>query len=249
MTTALPAIATRPGAAPLEPAAQRGATEQDPHTRVGPRLVPTRPEIEPTSQAAALAGPQAAAVAMPSAGSLERPDAHRTAAQRAPDGVAPIATLATPGAAPALLSASVAPLHLELAVPVAAPQFREAFALQVSMLARDGVQHAVMQLNPADMGPISIQISLDGQQAQVHFGSDSAHTRQLVEAGLPALAAALRESGLTLSGGGVSQHAPEPRQGSNGTAAGPRHAANPEPDPTPVLRSIRLVSGRLDTYA
>jgi flagellar hook-length control protein FliK len=241
MTTALPAIATRPGAAPVEPVAQRGATEQGTRARAGQQLIPIRPEME--------AMPQAAALAAPLAGNLERPETHSTATQRAPDGAAPIATLSTLGAAPALLSASFAPLHLELAVPVAAPQFREAFALQVSMLARDGVQHAVMQLNPAEMGPISIQISLDGQQAQIHFGSDSAQTRQLVEAGLPALAAALRESGLTLSGGGVSQHAPEPRQGSNDTAARPRHAATPEPELTPVLRSIRLVSGRLDTYA
>jgi flagellar hook-length control protein FliK len=199
--------------------------------------------------AAALAAPLAATLAAPLAASLERPETHSSAAQRVLDGVAPMTTLSTLGAAPAQPNASVAPLHIELAVPVAAPQFREAFALQVSMLARDGVQHAVMQLNPAEMGPLSVRISLDGQSAQIHFGSDSAQTRQLVEAGLPALAAALRDSGLTLSGGGVSQHAPEPRQGSNGTAAGPRHAAAPEPDPTPVLRSIRLVTGRLDTYA
>jgi hypothetical protein len=241
MTTALPGIGTRPGAASAEPVVERGATERGTRARAGQHLIPIRPEMEAT--------PQAAALAASPVGELGQSETHRTSAQRAPDGAAPITTLSTPGAAPALLGASLAPLQLELAVPVAAPQFREAFALQVSMLARDGVQHAVMQLNPAEMGPISIQISLDGQQAQIHFGCDSAQTRQLVEAGLPALAAALRESGLTLSGGGVSQHAPEPRQGSNDAAAGPRHAATPEPEPTPVLRSIRLVSGRLDTYA
>lgn len=152
-------------------------------------------------------------------------------------------------AVPPLPMSSAAPLHIEFAVPVAAAQFRDAFALQVSMLARDGVQHAVMHLNPADMGPISVQIALDGQQAQIHFGSDSAQTRLLVEAGLPALAAALREAGLTLSGGGVSQHAPEQRPGSNPASAEPGRTFAPASDDAPIVHSMRVATGRLDTYA
>ncbi len=120
------------------------------------------------------------------------------------------------------------------------------------MLARDGVQHAQVRLNPPELGPISVQIALDGQQAQIHFGCDSAQTRSLVEASLPTLAAALRESGLTLSGGGVSQHTPGQRQDVN-----PRHEtrrSSAERDTasevaTAQVRTIRVATGRLDTYA
>jgi flagellar hook-length control protein FliK len=163
-----------------------------------------------------------------------------------------IALAAPPQAAPAsTLDPIVAPLRFELSTPVDAPRFRESFAMQVSLLARDGVQHAHVHLNPAELGPISVQIALDGQQAQIHFAADSAQTRQLVEAGLPTLAAALRESGLTLSGGGVSQH-PQPRQGGeprpDERASGARVARN-EASGAAVVRAVRITTGRLDTYA
>ena len=148
-----------------------------------------------------------------------------------------------------------------LDTPVQAPEFREALGAQVSVFARDGVQHAELHLNPAEMGPISVRIALDGQQAQVNFGVDNATTRALVEAGMPELASALREAGLTLSGGGVSEHA----RGQAGDAGGaPRDGGRPpgqhgqgrgggqadelaEPAP-PRPRTLRLAGG-IDVYA
>lgn len=102
---------------------------------------------------------------------------------------------------------AAAPLAVTVRTPATAPEFREALATQVSVLARDGVQQARLHLNPAEMGPISVQIALHGTQAQVNFGADSAATRDILQAGLPELAAALSQAGLTLTGGGVSQHA------------------------------------------
>ncbi len=93
-----------------------------------------------------------------------------------------------------------------LATPVTAPEFAQELGLRMSMLAQGGVQHAELHLNPADMGPVSVQIVLDGNQARVDFGADVAATRAAIEAGLPALASALNDAGFTLSGGGVSQH-------------------------------------------
>ncbi|MDO8375875.1 MAG: flagellar hook-length control protein FliK, partial [Aquabacterium sp.] len=83
---------------------------------------------------------------------------------------------------------------------------------QISLFARDGVQSARLQLNPAEMGPISVQIALDGSAARVDFQADLAGTREVIEASLPALAGALQDAGLTLAGGGVFQQAPG-RQG------------------------------------
>jgi flagellar hook-length control protein FliK len=75
------------------------------------------------------------------------------------------------------------------------------------VLARDGISQAELHLNPAEMGPVSVQIVMDGSQARIDFGADVAATRQAIEAGLPELASALRDAGFTLAGGGVSQHA------------------------------------------
>ena len=80
---------------------------------------------------------------------------------------------------------------------------------------------AELHLNPADMGPVSVQIVMDGTQARVDFGADVAATRQAIEAGLPELASALADAGFTLAGGGVSQHAGGRGSGSNADSRSP----------------------------
>lgn len=115
---------------------------------------------------------------------------------------------------------SAAPLAVTLPTPLASPQFAQALGVQMSVLAADGVQRAELQLNPAEMGPVSVQIVIDGTSARVDFGADLAATRQTIEAGLPELASALRDAGFTLTGGGVSQH------------SGGRHASPDTPGDT-----------------
>ena len=113
-----------------------------------------------------------------------------------------------PGAlSPAPSTAAAAPVAVPIATPLGAPDFAEALGLRMAVLAKDGVQTAELHLNPADMGPVSVQIVMDGTQARVDFGADVAATRQAIEAGLPELASALADAGFTLAGGGVSQHA------------------------------------------
>lgn len=152
--------------------------------------------------------------------------------------------------------------ELTLPTPAHAPEFAEALGVQVSLLASDGIQEAELHLNPAEMGPISVRIALDGQRAQVDFGVDSAATRAIVEAGLPELAAAMREAGLTLTGGGVSQHARgdgaaaqggRPGDGSHQPGGGDgrspgRETAAAEDVPAARPRSLRI-NGHLDLYA
>ena len=70
------------------------------------------------------------------------------------------------------------------------------------------------------MGPVTVKIVLDGNQARVDFSADMATTRSAIEASLPALAAALHDSGLTLTGGGVFDGQPR-----HGAQHDPRHAS------------------------
>lgn len=102
-------------------------------------------------------------------------------------------------------------LQAELEAPVGSSEFAPALGSQLSVMVRNGVEHAQLKLNPADMGPIEVRISLDGTQAQVDFSAANAATRQALQEAVPALASALRESGLTLSGGGVFEQAREQR--------------------------------------
>jgi flagellar hook-length control protein FliK len=154
-----------------------------------------------------------------------------------PAGFEPVAATApdpiTPVASEALVRAVPMP------VPLESPEFAQAFGLEISVLARDGIQQAELHLNPAEMGPVSVQIALDGEKARIDFGAQAAATRAVIEASLPELAAALRDAGLTLAGGGVSQHAggrdDGRRDGTNDHQSAPTHPSPPvcTPDGTP----------------
>ena len=155
------------------------------------------------------------------------------------------------GNAPA---APAAPVDVSMATAATSPEFREALGVQVSVLAKDGVHHAELHLNPADMGPISVQIALDGTRAQIDFGADSSATRHIIESGLPELASALRDAGFTLSGGGVSQHSrqgADSGQSGNGTGHGPSRVGGvAEAGSAGVRRvSVRAPQGAVDLYA
>lgn len=257
----IPSLPTR---AALEPTRDVGAANARGTTPPADEPVPaTRPHSGLTeSIAPTAAGPAPTDTDAPAASAGNSPGVAESPAPARPPGAdtaaPPSANLST--TAPVPLPASVTPPHVvggtppalgDLATPVQSPQFADALGVQVSVLARGGIERAELQLNPVSMGPLAVQITLDAGQAQVHFGSDSAQTRQIVEAGFPALAAALRDAGFTLSGGGVSQHPGEPRQGSPGRGAtnfGLRQDAAPDDEIRP-LRSTRATLGRLDLYA
>jgi flagellar hook-length control protein FliK len=146
---------------------------------------------------------------------------------------------------------AAAPAVVNVPTPATAPEFPKELGVQISVLAKDGVQQAELHLNPADMGPISVQIALDGTQAQVNFGADSAATRQIIEGGLPELAAALRDAGFTLSGGGVHQQAQGRREGgdSSGNGGSGRGGASGDIDTPPQRINARVAAGGVDLYA
>ena len=157
-------------------------------------------------------------------------------------------------AAPVVSDSATTTARLQSPVPSSA--FAPELGARVSLLAVDGVQQAELQLNPADMGPVSVQIVVDGGQAQVSFHAAHAETRQALEQSLPDLAAALQGQGLTLSGGGVFQQAPrDADQGGSADAGsgsdrssrrGAERAGGPSrAAAAPARRSV----GLLDTFA
>lgn len=170
-----------------------------------------------------------------------------------PGAAAAAAGAATPSTTTAAAAAD-APLAASVPVPMESPDFAEAFGVQVSLLARDGVQEAELHLNPAEMGPVSVQIVLDGERARIDFGAQAAATRAAIEASLPELAAALRDAGLTLAGGGVSQHGAgrgdDTRQGEPGAHGDARERAGAADAtaPRPTWRG-RVSAGGVDLYA
>lgn len=193
------------------------------------------------------------------------PAAASTAASGAPRAASATDT-AMPGFA-ALLAQALPAVHAGAeAAPVSAsghvqaPLQSSAFApelgARVSLLAVDGVQLAELQLNPADMGPVSVQITVDGAQAHVSFHAAEAETRQALEQSLPELAAALQGQGLTLSGGGVFQQTPRDTRGGDAEAgdaerrgAGASAGTGRNDAAAAAVAPARRSVGLLDTFA
>jgi flagellar hook-length control protein FliK len=192
--------------------------------------------------------------------------AHTAAATTAPTAISPAATDPAAGLhfAQGLLAGSSMPLPrgfdasapapITLPVPLHSPEFAQALGTQVSLLARDGIQQAELRLHPAELGPINVQIEMTGTQARIDFTASAAATRQVIETGLPELASALRDQGLTLSGGGVFQQAPERREpqagrAAEGAAGSSRVLPSIDAVASPARSATRTPVGMLDLYA
>jgi flagellar hook-length control protein FliK len=131
-------------------------------------------------------------------------------------------TAATAASLPAARTNEAAASHRLDATP-GSVGFGAEVGTRITTFALGGVQHARLELNPAEMGPVTVQIQLEGQAAQVHLAADHAQTRRALEQSMPQLAAALREAGLTLSGGGVFE---QPRPSQQGADDTPRREGN-----------------------
>jgi flagellar hook-length control protein FliK len=211
-----------------------------------------RPTTPATSNAVAL---DAAAAAQGSPGdTVARSVAEATAAPATPPlSAAPPAPSAPQAAArPADLPPPFAALVADLEPPLHSPAFAPALGARLVAFVRDGIEQAELRLNPAELGPIAVRISLDGTQAQVDFHAAQAQTRHALHEALPALAGALRDSGLTLAGGGVFEQPRQPRGDARDTRDdrsrfGAGHAAA-APAAAP-LAATRRARGVLDVFA
>ena len=126
-----------------------------------------------------------------------------------------------------------------LAAAPGSAEFGRQLGAQLTTFVREGVEHARLHLNPAELGPVTVRIRIDGDAAQVHLGVEHALTRQALEQSMPLLAGSLRDAGLTLSGGGVFEQPRQPGDGAPQTARGaagdPRNA---DADPDPPLHAV-----------
>ncbi len=66
-------------------------------------------------------------------------------------------------------------------------------------------QVAELTLNPPDLGPLQVVLSISNDEASATFVSQHADVRQALEAALPRLKEMMAESGITLNSATVSQ--------------------------------------------
>ncbi|MBT2785911.1 MULTISPECIES: flagellar hook-length control protein FliK [unclassified Halomonas] len=91
------------------------------------------------------------------------------------------------------------PTAATLTTPFMSPAWSQQLSQQlVQFSQRGGDQHVQMQLNPAELGPLSISLKFSEQGAQAHFLSAHAQVRQVLEQAIPQLREALAEQGISL---------------------------------------------------
>ncbi len=121
---------------------------------------------------------------------------------------------------------------------------------QLVWQADQNVQQARLQLNPPELGPIEVHMSVSDEQATIQFSTHHTVVKEAIESALPKLREMLSDAGLNLAHADVSDHA-ERRQQNPGS--GIVDAGTPEGAPLEQTRHAGPIGfvheGLVDTFA
>ncbi|WP_157956752.1 flagellar hook-length control protein FliK [Salinicola halimionae] len=145
----------------------------------------------------------------------DRPDPGSLASLNSSLSNAAGASTPTAAATPAAITASVQ-----------SPQWPASFGQQVLQMHQRGDQQMSLKLHPQELGPLSVTLTVQDQQAQLQILSAHAPVRAAVEAAIPQLRQALADSGITLGEAMVGDQGSFQQNQSSGDGQ-PRHASIP----------------------
>jgi flagellar hook-length control protein FliK len=98
---------------------------------------------------------------------------------------------------------------LNVAAPLNDPRWAQQMGERVVWLARGDIQNAQININPAQLGPIQINISLQGDQMSAHFAAVTPEVRQALEEAMPRLREMLSGAGISLGQANVGSQTPQ----------------------------------------
>ncbi len=164
------------------------------------------------------------------------------------------ASAQSPAAEPAFSVPTLARATLALPTGINQPAWGQALGERVVWLVTHDVQRAELTLNPPELGPLRIRVTVAGEAASVAFASEHGPVREAVESALPQLRQILTERGLSLTHVEVSPEGSGElwtRDGSDSPAERSSQGEGQDPDsvndaapaPVPIHR------GLIDQYA
>ncbi len=262
--TAASALDAHRGPAPEAPATQGDARMEAAASRAAaaaPDAAADASPGDPLQSAAGEAAENVAGDAQPRAPGAEAPQPRSTAdfaAQLAQLRGAAATTSPQPadGAGSAPTPAPAGLHRSDVAAPVGDALFASRFAAEVALLGTAGIERAEIRLQPRELGPVRVELSLNGESARIAFSAVHPETRQAIEQSLPILKDMLAERGLTLgetsvSDGQADRGSPDP-QASPSQAASDGSAAAAGDDRSfaaGARRSTAIRRTLLDVYA
>jgi hypothetical protein len=167
-------------------------------------------------------------------------------------------TVALQAGAP-VISAGTASLSTPLIPTIMTPPgeaaWSQALGERVLWMAGRDIQRAELRLNPPQLGPVEIRLSLQNDQASVSFTAQHPFTREALEASLPRLREMLGEANLNLADVDVGQRDAGESRGNHwgGSDAGAGSGTMAEAvevgqEPQPLAR-VQAGQGLVDYFA
>lgn len=140
-----------------------------------------------------------------------------------------------------------------IAAPLNSRAWPEEFAQKISWIGTQQNQVAELHLNPPDLGPMSVVLSVTDNQATALFTSAHSAVRDAIENALPKLRDSLADNGIMLGNATVSDQSPR----DSGNFTGHRPSVRTEiissasvVEPTAITpTAIRRHIGMVDTFA
>lgn len=186
-----------------------------------------------------------------------------SATDPAPQPLQALQASAAPAVDRAADSAKAAPT-LAVAPEVGSSEWGTAVGRQMIRMSTGGHQVAELNLNPANLGPLKVTLTMGDNQAQAMFVSAHESVRKAVEAALPQLRSTLAEQGINLGQTSVGAESRQPNGGSAFAEQNPQRSQS-QPDypgssradstvtqsvaAAPAASTSRRATAGLDTFA
>ena len=126
-----------------------------------------------------------------------------------------------PGALQQAAAAAAVPAD-KLAGRVGTPAWDQQLGQKVVWMAAGGDQSATLTLNPPDLGPLQVVLTVTNDQADAAFMSAQPEVRQALEAAMPRLREMMSEAGIAFGSATVSAGTPEQQGNGERSASGER---------------------------
>lgn len=139
--------------------------------------------------------------------------------------------------------------NLAMNETVGSSGFAKELGQQVTWLSGQEVKQAQIRLNPQDLGPLDVKVSVEHGRVDVSFMTQHPATTAAVQQGLDQLNQMLGGQGLSLGHTTVGQHAQQQFGAQQGQQAQASGSAGDDVGDTPVAAVTRVAVGLVDAFA
>jgi flagellar hook-length control protein FliK len=196
--------------------------EPEPHAAIGAAAGKALPQAVPEPAAAGAGDP------------VLLPPAAVDAVPVTTGGVLPTAAApAAPGASDVRVAST------QVATPFGRPEWANAMNERVTWLVGQRMPSADIQINPPQLGPVEVRITIQNDQANVYFTAQNSAVREAIQAALPRLNEMLAQGGLSLGQASVGAESFAGQQQASRDGNG-RRAAPEGHDVLPAMQATAL---------